>query len=173
MNNFFFIRHGKTFLNNHKRYTGLIDVSILESSWKDVIDSVNILKNRNITEIFSSPLFRALETAIIVNSQLNIKISVIKEFQERDFGILTGRKKLQYKKHFFKQGSHPYIYKKKIMYGLSKLKYKSNFIIIGHSGTYEYICQLLLGKINKINKIQNAQIIYFYKKENKWYIEKI
>ncbi len=170
MNSFFFIRHGKTIFNKEKRYTGLTNIPISNSSKTDILNSIRVLENQKITEIYSSPLLRSLQTSLLISSNLNIKINIIDEFKEKDFGILTGRKKVQYKKIFFFKGSHPYIYKKKIEKALSKIKHKSNFIISGHSGTFEYICQILIRKNIKIRKIENSQIVYFYKQNNDWEI---
>lgn len=170
MNSFFFIRHGKTIFNKEKRYTGLTNVPITNSSKTDILNSIQVLENQKITEIYSSPLLRSLQTSLLISSNLNIKINIIDAFKEKDFGILTGRKKVQYKKKFFFKGSHPYIYKKKIENALNKIKHKSNFIISAHSGTFEYICKILIKKNIKIKKIQNSQVLYFYKYDNKWEI---
>jgi broad specificity phosphatase PhoE len=170
MTTFFFIRHGETIFNKEKRYTGLTNIPISDSSRTDILNSIQVLENQKITEIYSSPLLRSLQTSLLISSNLNIKINIIDEFKEKDFGILTGRKKLQYKKKFFIKGSHPYIYKKTIKNALAKIKHKSNFIISGHSGTFEYICQILIKKNIKIRKIKNSQIVYFYKQNNDWKI---
>jgi len=89
------IRHGQTDLNAEKRVQGCkSDLSLNNVGIKQAKDVAEILKNKNIDLIVTSPLKRAMETADIIANRLNIKKDKIIQGQrlyERNFGDYEGR----------------------------------------------------------------------------------
>ena len=94
-NKFYFIRHGETDFNKEKRYTGTFDIPINKEGVRHTEDSLELLSKLNISAIYSSPLKRALQTAIIISTQLKLPIIIITEFQERFFDTFKTKKKLK------------------------------------------------------------------------------
>jgi len=162
---FYFIRHGETNFNKEKKYTGTFDILLNKQGFKQVKNAVEILLLQNITVIYTSPLKRALQTAIIISNKLNIPIVVVDEFIERDFGILQTKKKLRYKKKYFYKAPTMYQHRRKTIIGFNKIK-KHNSLIVGHSGTYKALMNYLL-KTNISESINNANIICFVQHNNK------
>ncbi len=160
LNTFFFIRHGVTRFNKEKRYTGHQDISLSFSAYEEIKNILPILKNKNITVIYASPLLRAQQTAKIIANYLNIPIVTVDEFKERNFGLFEGKKKLQYNKKCFPKGQTLYSYKRQVLRGLQKIKVEDNSLIVAHSGTFKILHKYYYG-FNFKNRISNSELIYF------------
>ena len=165
-NKFYFIRHGETDFNKEKRYTGTFDIPINKEGVRHTEDSLELLSKLNISAIYSSPLKRALQTAIIISTQLKLPIIIITEFQERFFGTFQTKKKLNYNKKYFNNAQTLYQHRRQTIIGFNKIKIKQNILIIGHSGTYKALNTHLLN-INISKSINNSTPICFYKDYNK------
>lgn len=84
------MRHGKTRLNDEKKFNGKIDEDINEIGIKQAEEAREKVKNLDIDLIICSPLLRAKHTCDIVNIN---KVPVIydKRLEERDCGIYEGK----------------------------------------------------------------------------------
>lgn len=162
---FYFIRHGETDFNKEKRYTGLYDIPLNKKGIEQVNQSLHLLNEQNISVIYSSPLKRALETAIIISKHLNIPIKIIDNFKERDFGTFQAKKKPSYKKKYFYKGQTLYVHQRDTIRGYKKI-HNNNFIIVAHSGTYKVLQKHILNKYIK-ESINNALPICFYQNEKR------
>lgn len=170
---FFFIRHGKTLFNKEKRYTGLLNIPLSYEGIEEVHRSISVLKNKNISIIYTSPLLRTIQTAEIIAQYLNIPIVIIDEFKERSFGSFEGKKKLQFKKTYFPDGQSFYKHKKITLKGFFRAKLPNNSLIVAHSGTYKVLAKYYEGEIPK-NSIKNASPICFkLNKLTNWEVFKI
>ncbi len=97
----FVIRHGETDSNQNGFVMGnRVDESLNETGIKQAETIVTDLVGEKFDVIFSSTLKRALETAQIINKQLNLQVVVDKRIVERDFGSLTGKSWNQIEKEF-------------------------------------------------------------------------
>ena len=163
---FYFIRHGETRFNKEKRYTGLFDLSLNSDGVRQVENSLDILKIQNISLIYSSPLKRALETAHLISSYLNIPIIIINEFKERDFGSFQTRKKFNYKKKYFPNAQTLYKHRRETLIGFNKINIDNNVLIVAHSGTYKALSKYLLN-LNVSKSIDNALPICFFQDNTK------
>jgi probable phosphoglycerate mutase len=163
---FYFIRHGETAYNQEKRYTGLHDIPLNTNGKQQIKSILHSLEDKDISCIYTSPLKRALESACIVATHLNIPIIVLDKLKERDFGIFQGRKKLHYKKRYFYQGQTLYRHTKDTLIAFHQIKQQSNFLIVAHSGTYKALSKYLLGQTIS-QSIANAQPICFEQDKNK------
>ncbi len=90
-NNYFLIRHGEADNNIGDRIMTKIDdkCSLTEIGKKEVFDSSNILKDKQIDIIFSSPFIRTKETAEIVKQEIGFKDEII--FDQRLYEIQAGK----------------------------------------------------------------------------------
>ncbi len=96
---FIVLRHGQSTWNKENKFTGFIDVELSEEGKQDAFNAGKVLRHYNFDAIFSSQLMRTIQTAEIVQSIQPNKIEIQKfnEFQERDYGELTGKNKTELK----------------------------------------------------------------------------
>ncbi len=89
------VRHGQTNYNYNGLVQGRINIPLNENGRKQALDLAHFLKSENhhFDAILSSPLSRALETAMVIKDYLEMKkpIEVIQHYVERDFGFLDGQ----------------------------------------------------------------------------------
>lgn len=87
---FYLARHGETDWNRHRRLQGHLN-SDLSPTGKQQAESLAQLAEDNAIElIISSPLGRALDTAIICQKKLSLDLSISDELIERHFGDWQG-----------------------------------------------------------------------------------
>jgi len=91
------LRHGKSIWNQENRFTGFKDVRLCEQGKAEAETASELLKNIYFDFIFSSDLFRTIETAQVIAKDQKYKspISQIGDFRERDYGDLTGKNKTE------------------------------------------------------------------------------
>ncbi len=86
----YLVRHGESLSNITKRYSGITDVELSENGRDQALIAAMNLKDATISNIFSSPLKRAFDTAKIISKENNFdinKIAVEKSLIEVNFGI--------------------------------------------------------------------------------------
>lgn len=171
MNEFYFMRHAETDYNTQNRYIGIINNHINGKSTESVKIKSKLLLQRNISNIYSSPLIRCVETSGFISNELNIRYMVISNIRERNFGILSGKKKVSYRKTYFPMGDSSYKFKMNTKRGLTKIKSicaNGTYLIVGHSGTYSVLKKYLNIK-STIKKARHAQPIHIYYANNEWH----
>ena len=83
-----FVRHGQTYLNIAGKTNGQsMDDSLTEEGINQAKETL-IKISKDYTEIYSSDLLRAKQTAEILNQKLNLSIQYDKRLRERDVGSL-------------------------------------------------------------------------------------
>lgn len=87
---FIALRHGETDMNATKIIQGKLDFNLNEAGVTQMKRCVATLPT-GIDVVFSSPLARARQSAIIIASRLGVPILLSNALRERDFGILEGR----------------------------------------------------------------------------------
>jgi len=85
----YIIRHGQTESNRGNKLLGIIDESINDYGYKQIINVKENLKGIKFDVCFSSPFKRTLETASILCNE-EIPIIIDDRLRERGFGILEG-----------------------------------------------------------------------------------
>ena len=102
---FVILRHGESEWNKLNKFTGLTDVELSEQGKREARLAGNILKDCHFDFIFSSQLKRTIHTAqIIADIQNNpAEIKPRKEFEERDYGDITGKDKTELMTEFGKE----------------------------------------------------------------------
>lgn len=95
----FLIRHGESTSDVEDRYGGDYNDHLTEKGKKQAKELAEKLSEKKIEIIYSSPRFRAKETAQILNKKLKVKLKIVPGLRERNkYGILTGMKKSEAKK---------------------------------------------------------------------------
>jgi probable phosphomutase (TIGR03848 family) len=91
MTRFLLIRHGSTNMVG-KRFSGRMpDVHLDENGKQQANEIAQRLKSLPIKAIYSSPLERAIETAVPLSKELNLQVQTSEEFTEIDCGEWTGK----------------------------------------------------------------------------------
>jgi len=92
----YLIRHGETTGDVENRYGGTYDDHLTERGQNSARDLAEKLADKNIEKLFSSPYFRAHETAEILGRKLNLTPETINDLRERNsYGILSGLTKTE------------------------------------------------------------------------------
>jgi len=87
----FLARHGETEWNRVGRWQGNTDIPLSEVGRAQARQLAERLRDRNVTEIFSSDLSRARETAEIVAEALGVtRLRLDPRLRERGFGCFEG-----------------------------------------------------------------------------------
>ena len=86
------VRHGETDMNAEGRVQGLMNTPInrLNATGKIQMQPVATMLPVQIDAIFSSPLRRAYESALIIAFYRKTIVTIAHELRERDFGSLEG-----------------------------------------------------------------------------------
>jgi alpha-ribazole phosphatase len=88
--NVILVRHGETTANADRLFCGHTDVELTEKGIMQANEAYEKLKKYDFDMIFSSDLKRAYETAKIINRDRKLKINVVPELREINFGEFEG-----------------------------------------------------------------------------------
>jgi isoleucyl-tRNA synthetase len=178
-NRYFVMRHGEA-LTNAK---GIISADskkypLTPRGKEEVRKTAKELKKENIDLIFSSPTFRARETAEIIGKELGITPQYAKELKEIEFGELEGKSISKYR-NFFKSPEEKFYkapkggeswqdVKKRIYHFLRKIdaKYQNKkILLISHETPITLLEGATLGLKNeeileyrKLRKIETGEV---------------
>lgn len=84
------IRHGSTAWNEQERFRGLAEIELSETGKQQAIATAERIASLPVSEIYTSPIGRALETARIIASPLNLKVKSLPALGDINFGELQG-----------------------------------------------------------------------------------
>ena len=87
----YIIRHGQTVWNIDRRLQGRSDIELTEEGRKMAFESGQVLKSTHFDRIYSSPLKRAYETAVLFSGGRDIPIIKDDRLLELCFGEYEGR----------------------------------------------------------------------------------
>ncbi len=90
---FYFLRHGLTDWNKEKRYQGQRDIPLNDEGIQQAYQAQTLLKNEDITAIYTSTLSRAKKTAEIINESHKVPLVESLALQECHYGSLEGQLK--------------------------------------------------------------------------------
>ncbi len=85
-----FCRHGETVSNLGGWLAGSQDVVLTERGREQAAEAAELLRHKNVSAIYSSPLRRALETAEAIATVLKLPIVQVPGLAERNWGELEG-----------------------------------------------------------------------------------
>ncbi len=94
---FVVLRHGQSEWNKLNKFTGLTDVALSEQGKQEARLAGNLLKDCHFDFIFSSQLERTIHSANIIAKVQNnpVQLKPRNEFEERDYGNITGKNKTE------------------------------------------------------------------------------
>ena len=83
------VRHGENPANINREFSyRLIDYSLTPKGVRQAEETAAYFRDRDISEVYSSPLKRALETAEIIAAPLGLPVAIREEFRENNVGDL-------------------------------------------------------------------------------------
>lgn len=168
----YLMRHGNTDLHKEKVFIGQIDVSLSEEGRNDARKGSEELLNLNPTTgiIYTSPLLRSKETAIILNEHFHaagISKNIIEDssFMEMTMGDWDGKYmadiREKYPEEYEKMNVEPLTYKRypdgenhydlkyRVLKELKKIMSRTNqgedIILVSHKGVINVIRESILG----------------------------
>ncbi len=147
-NTIYLIRHGQTDWNVEKRTQGQTDTFLNDTGRAQAEIMIPKLADLKIEHIFSSDLFRARETAEILNRDLKLNIIFDARIREYNYGDLEGRQTIKndwrkFDKDRRKYNAEPpedvFVRVKSFLDEISDL---DNVLIVTHNGTMSmmYYC---------------------------------
>ena len=89
---YFVMRHATTESNLKGTVQGLLDIPLAIQGKEEAAEVGAALRGLGITRIYTSPLQRALETALIVASLLSVEVAFVNDFRARNLGEWVGMK---------------------------------------------------------------------------------
>lgn len=91
MNRLYLVRHGENPANITKELSSrLVDYSLTEKGRLQARQTADFFLDKNIDEIYASPLKRAIETAEIIGAALKLPVTPMENFREIDVGEMEG-----------------------------------------------------------------------------------
>lgn len=88
---FYFVRHGETEYNAQGRIAGSYETQLTERGLAQARTAAALLAGVPITDIYSSPMQRARDTAVCIAEALRLPIRVVDAIAERSWGSLEGQ----------------------------------------------------------------------------------
>ena len=166
----YLMRHGA---DPSERYGGWSAYGLTEKGREQVHSAKGNLYNKGITQIYSSDLVRAKETAEIVANSLSLEITYLPQFRESNNGLLAGMLKTEAAEKYpgmywnalgwtetWPKGESPEQFFHRIQsawYEFKKQVGKSNVLLVSHGGVMNIILCLENG-IPYTNKETRFQI---------------
>ena len=89
--NWFFIRHGQINSNLNKVYSGRSDEPLNAKGLEQAYQAIDLVKSSAIDRVISSPLARTGQTATILASANDLKVTFDPAFNEMKFGAWEGK----------------------------------------------------------------------------------
>jgi len=86
----FLIRHGETSWNAESRYISFTDLDLTERGGAQALALSRRLAGEPISRVYSSPLRRARQTAKAIAEPHGLKVKVVQDLREVDFGFWEG-----------------------------------------------------------------------------------
>ncbi|MDH7508515.1 MAG: histidine phosphatase family protein [Methanomassiliicoccales archaeon] len=105
------VRHGETDWNRNLVFRGRIDVPLNETGLAQAAATAEVLKNRAISFVYSSPLLRAMKTAEIIARPHSLAVIADEDLIDIDYGLLQGlsedEARMRYPELIEEWNSHP------------------------------------------------------------------
>ena len=98
--NWYFLRHGQINSNLNKVYSGRSDEPLNTQGLKQACRAVELVSSKSIGRVISSPLARAGQTATVVASASNLKVTFDPAFNEMVFGPWEGLSEVRIKQQY-------------------------------------------------------------------------
>ncbi|WP_299376400.1 histidine phosphatase family protein [uncultured Kiloniella sp.] len=141
---FYFLRHGLTDWNKEKRYQGQRDIPLNDEGIQQAYQAQALLKNEDITAIYTSTLSRAKKTAEIINEVHKVSLLESLALQECHYGSLEGQLKTDprvdanWRKGVTPKGAEDYhSFSDRVLNAVNDILNSSNLpLIVAHRAVY-------------------------------------
>ncbi len=157
---FYYVNHGQTRFNQYNRMQGVSDSPLTERGMHEIQRCAELLKDTHFDAIYTSPLMRSLDTAMMIAHDRNITPILCKGLQEIDYGMFEGivrdswLKEIQ--EHRTKHddwsdvgGESREAFELRVKHTFAKIvcasKDQSTILIVGHSEYYKRLLEILFG----------------------------
>ncbi len=87
----YLVRHGSTAWNEQPRFRGLANIPLSDKGQRQAAGLCELLRNKPLAAVYSSPLLRAIQTAEILASAHTLKVSVEPDLRSVDYGRWEGK----------------------------------------------------------------------------------
>ncbi|WP_276614575.1 histidine phosphatase family protein [Pseudomonas edaphica] len=160
-----YVRHGETDYNLHGLWMGSIDAPLNEQGRTQALNVAIELCNFSIDKIYTSPLCRAHETAMIIASRQSVspELLILPGLQERGFGVLEGRLKTAESKKDLDSClgvESESNFRVRLMESMSALDGVGLVLIVSHSAVFRYLVEKLnFSPIPSVDSIANCQVV--------------
>ncbi len=161
MKQLFLVRHGVTAQNQQRRYCGVGDVGLSEQGTHQAQFVGQLLGEKNISSIYTSPLKRCLETANSIAQSHDICPEPLAGLSEINFGLWEGLTFGDIQKAYpdqlqewfekpddftFPEGESIYDFRKRVLLSLDNVfTVQGNCLIVAHGGSLKIIICHLCG----------------------------
>lgn len=186
----YLIRHGKIDTENEKRYVGITDLVLDKEGVEQAYLLKNYFSNLPIDQVYTSPLKRCLQTAEIIMTEKQQKVTVVEDLREINMGIWEN-KPINYIKENYSQayvergkdleffllpeGESFHQLANRVMLAFDNIvnKDQENIMIIAHAGVNRVIISKILGdSIGELFHIQQpygcVNELLFEEETHKW-----
>lgn len=159
---FYFLRHGETDSNRLRTIAGSLDVELNATGLEQARAAVELVRPLGITQVVSSHLRRARETASTIARALALPHVVVPELAERNWGELEGRSQaLRVRGMPPPPGAESAeAFVGRTCAGLAQIRADGVTLVVAHSGTFRVLCRLL-GLPEPADAVVNARPIRF------------
>jgi probable phosphoglycerate mutase len=186
------VRHGETEWNVQKRIQGQHNSNLTNNGVYQAKLAAEALKKRDFDVLISSDLGRAVDTAKIINKQLNLEHMLSSGLRERSFGIAEGKTYEEIKKiypvdfgfyikrnpkHAFKDGeSLTHLYNRVVdeINNIAEKYNGQNVLIVSHGLVLEMMMYKTFNReVNqsRVFSINNSSINTFTVDNNNWFLK--
>jgi broad specificity phosphatase PhoE len=177
MNTVYLVRHGENVANITKEFSyKLVDYSLTAKGIIQAEQTAEYFIDKGITDIYCSPLKRAIETAEIIAKKLKLNFAIVENFREINVGAFEGNSysKKDWDIHnailddwfagkhdtMFPEGEDYHILSKRMIDGILKVidnRSDRNIVVVGHGGIFTTTIKDLCRDIDLVSmrKVQN------------------
>ncbi|MBU2213272.1 histidine phosphatase family protein [Patescibacteria group bacterium] len=173
----YILQHGETEWNVADIFQGLKSSPFTERGRGQIRKAAQYFTDKNIKNLFSSPLERAVKTAEVVAKTIGLEVEIIPSFYEIDCGSFEGKSRQEYKKEkgieprFPGGESFADVYKR-VKGDVKRLaSINKNILIVGHGGTNRVIASIITNTpFHEIEKQKHTKVICCEKNSPMTYI---
>jgi probable phosphoglycerate mutase len=159
---FFFLRHGETVENETGIVQGQNDTELSDLGRKTAERAGLILPGLGIRSIYTSPLRRAWETAVISRASLQTPIFTISGLMERYWGIYEGGPKIQ--RPF--DNCHESVesledFRERVLDAMEAIRGPSPILVVAHSGVFRVLFEYAGHHMAPSVSVSNSEVLKF------------
>jgi probable phosphoglycerate mutase len=141
---FYFLRHGETEFNRLMLIAGSTDVELNDAGRAQARAAVELVRPLGISNIVSSGLRRARDTAAILAAALGLPHTVVAGLAERNWGALEAQPQALRERGATPPGAETadqFISRTRA--ALAEIDARGTPLVVAHSGTFRVLCRLL------------------------------